>query len=234
VYPWVRGAADGPLDLSAALASDDVVALYGEHGGQVYGRLMPGLWEAHSAFVPRGRGAHAIETTRETLKWMFTRTDATEIVTRVPQGNAPARALAKIVGGTFQLTRNNGWPMGGKLVAADVFSLKLEDWMRDAPGLIEKGRWFHEKLEAELAKHGASDLAHPDDETHDRFVGAACGMFFGDQPLKAAIYYNRFAVMAGYHPIQLVSLDPVTVDIGTAMLVMREDDFTVHMKQAHH
>jgi hypothetical protein len=227
VYPFVRGAMEGPLDLGAALARDDIVALYGEHGGQVYQKLLPCLWEAHSAFTPAGRGPWALEATRQTLAWMFTRTDAAEIVTRCPKGNLPAKALAKLIGGTLQFTRSDGWPMDGKTVPADVFSLRVEDWMRNASGLVEKGRWFHGRLQAELERHGTKDLAHPDDENHDRFVGAAVEMLFGGQPLKAQVLYNRFAVMAGYHPIRIVNLDPVAVDIGTALIVMRGDDFFI-------
>jgi hypothetical protein len=227
VYPFVKGAMEGPFDLSAELTSDNIVALYGEHGGQVYQRLLPCLWEAHSAVTPAGRGPWALEATQQSLAWMFTHTDAAEIVTRCPQGNLPAKALARLIGGSLQFTRQDGWVKDGKSISAEVYSLRVEDWMRNASNLVERGRWFHERLEAELERHGAKELAHPDDENHDRYVGAAVEMFFGGQPLKAQVLYNRFAVMAGYHPIQVVSLDPLAVDIGTALLIMREDDFYI-------
>ena len=227
VYPWVRGPIEGPLDFSEAVSSDNVIALLGEHGGQVYHRLMPALFEAHSQFTPKGRGEWALEATRLSLHWMFTRTEAAEIVTRCPHGNPAAKALAKVVGGTFEFVRPNGWVMNGKPVPADMFSLKIEDWMRSASGLVEKCRWFHDRLKAEFDRHGATEPQHADDEVHDRYVGAACEMFLGGQALKGAALYNRWAVMAGYHPVWIASLDPVTVDIGTALVVVNGDDFIV-------
>ena len=227
VYPWIRGALEGPLDFSEALATDNVVALMGEHGGQVYHHVLPCLWEAHSQFTPQGRGAWALEATRQSLAWMFTRTDAAEIYTRCPHGNPAAKGLARLIGGQLQFTNPKGWVMDGKVVPADIMSLRVEDWMRDAPGLVEKGQWFHDRLKQEFARHGVEDLAHEDDDVHDRYVGAACEMFFGGQPLKAQVLYNRWACMAGYHPIQTVSLDPLAVDIGTALLVMRDGDFFI-------
>jgi len=229
VYPWVRGPVDGPLDMGPLMqqAGEHVYVLMGVHGGQVYERLQPGLFEVHSQFLAAGRGAWAIEATRQSLEWMFTRTEAMELLTRVPHGNAPAKALAKGIGGTFEFTNPKGWVMHGKPVPADIYSLKIQDWIRTAPGLVEKGQWFHDRLEQELARHGASELAHPDDEAHDRHVGAAVGMFLGGQPHKGAVIYNRFAALGGYHPIEIVSLDPLAVDIGTAVLEMRGDDFVI-------
>ena len=227
VYPWVRGMAEGPLDLGPAIENGNVFALLGEHGGQIYHRLDFGLFEAHSQFTPEGRGEWALEATRKSLHWIFTRTEAMEIMTRCPEGNLPAKALAKAVGGTFEFTNPKGWFFDGKPVPADIYSLKIQDWVRTAPGLVEKGEWFHARLEAELGRHGIDELAHPHDATHDRHVGAACEMFFGGQPQKAAVLYNRVAMFGGYLPVHVIDTHPLIVDIGTALLVMRGDDFFV-------
>ena len=46
-------------------------------------------------------------------------------------------------------------------------------------------------------------------------------------------FYNRWACMSDYHPIEVVRLDPLYVDIGTAVLVVRGDDFAIpEMKQS--
>lgn len=233
VYHWVRGPCEGPLDFSPVIGDDNVYALLGEHGGQVYHRLQPGLFEAHSQFLKQGRGEWAYDATQASLKWMFTRTECMEVVSRVPHGNVAARALAQAVGLKPDFVNPRGWVMDGKTVAAEIFSLTVQEWMRRAPGLVEKGKWFHKRLDEELARHGAKDLAHEDDETHDRYVGAACEMFFGGQPIKAQILYNRWACMSDYHPIEVVRLDPLYVDIGTAVLVVRGDDFAIpEMKQS--
>lgn len=227
VYKWVAGNANGPLDFAPVMDNPDVFVLMGEHGGQVYHRLQPGLFEAHSQCRPEGRGEWMYEATRKTLHWIFTRTECMEIMTRVPHGNTRARSLAQAIGGRQDFVNPKGWIFDGKPVAAEIFSLKVQDWMRTAPGLVERGKWFHGRLNAEFDRHGVPDLAHDDDETHDRYVGAAVEMMFGGQPLKGAVLYNRWACMSGYHPISVVSLDPLAVDIGTALLVMRGDDFFI-------
>lgn len=226
VHPWVAYD-ENPLDLTPVMENPNVVALYGEHGGQVYQRLQPGLFEAHSAFKPEGRGEWALAATRETLKWIFVHTEAVEIVTRVPAGNVAARALAKAIGGVQDFTLPEGWVKAGKPVSADVFSLTIQGWMKSAPDLPSRGKWFHARLKAEFDRLGIAEPQHADDETHDRYVGAACEMIFGGQPEKACVFYNRVAVISGWHPIGVVNLDPLAIHIGSAILVMRGDDFFV-------
>jgi hypothetical protein len=228
VYRYVRGSADGPLDLAPVIVgNDNVFALGGEHGAILFSRVQPGLFEGHSQCLPQGRGQWMIDFTQACLQWIFTRTEAVECLTRVPDGNAPAKALAKGIGGQLAFTVANGWMLDGKVVPADIYSLTIQDWMKTAPGLVERGQWFHQRLEEELAKIGKSELAHPDDDNHDRYVGAAVDMISGGQPHKGVVFYNRFAAMSGYLPIILLSVDPVVVDVGTAILEMRGDDFAV-------
>lgn len=226
VHPGVALNAE-PLDLTPHIADPNVVALYGEHGGQVYQRLQVGLWEAHSAFVPEGRGEWALAATQQTLKWIFTRTEAVEVITRVPQGNLGARALARAAGLTQDCTLAHGWVRDGKPISADVFSLTVQSWMRSAPDLPTRGKWFHARLNAEFDRLGISEPPHEDDETHDRYVGAACEMVFGGQPEKACVFYNRMAALARWHPISIVNIDPLAIDIGSAIIMIRGDDIVV-------
>jgi len=230
VYEYVRGPIEGPLDFGPIMASpaaEHFYVLMGEHGGQVYERIQPGLFECHSHFLKEGRGDYALQTTRATLKWMFTRTECVEVMTKCPKSNPAAKALARAIGGSFEFVNPRGWIMDGKTVSADIYALRIQDWIRSAPGLVERGQWFHDRLEAELARHGASELAHPDDSEHDRHVGAAVEMFFGGQPHKGMIFYNRFSTLAGYQPIAITSVDPLSVDIGNATLVMQGSDFVI-------
>jgi hypothetical protein len=225
VLPLVSDGSSDTLDMTPVMESPDVIALYGEHGGQVYHRLQPGLFEAHSAFKPEGRGEWALAATRQTLKWIFTHTEAVEIVTRVPAGNVAARALAKAIGGVHEFTLPGGWVKDGKPIPADVFSLTIQGWMKSSPDLPSRGKWFHGRLNAELDRLGIAEPPHDDDETHDRYVGAACEMMFGGQPDKACIFYNRVASLARWHPIAILDYEPLVVNIGSAILVMRGDDF---------
>src|SRR5947209_10090690 len=109
VYPWVQGAVTGELDLSDPISDPRNVLLMGEHGGVVFGWHSPGIYEAHTQVLPEGRGAWSVAMVRAALEWMFTRTDAMEIWTRVPHGNLGARALAKAIGGKFEFRMEKGW-----------------------------------------------------------------------------------------------------------------------------
>jgi hypothetical protein len=226
VLPWVSK--DGaPLDLGPIIEHPDVFAIYGEYGGQVYHRLQPGLFEAHSAALPQGRGTWMVEATHQSLKWLFTHTEAVEIVTRVPVGNVAAKGLARAIHGAHDCTLRGAWVKDGQPLDCDIYSLTIQGWMKSSPLLPAEGRRFHDRLEAEFARLGISELAHPDDETHDRVVGAAFSMCLGGQPQKACVFYNRTASLAGWQQISVISLNPLVVDIGSAILVMRGDDFFV-------
>ena len=227
VYPWVRGAVEGPIDLGPWLDNDNVVALLGEYGGQIYQKRQAGLWEAHSQYLPEGRGEWALEATRQTLHWVFTRTDAVELVTRCPQGNFAAKALAKAIGGTYELTNPSGWVMYGRTIPADIYSLKIQDWMRAAPSLVERGKWFHERLAAEVKRHGEGDEGSAQNDTGNRCVGAVFDMLAGGQPMKAQIFHGRYAAMSGCYPLRVASADPLIVDLGSALIIVRDDDFFV-------
>lgn len=227
VWRWVHGAAEGRLDLSAVVADPANVLLMGEHGGVLFVRHQPGLYEAHTQVLPAGRGSWAIRMVRAALHWMFTHTDAVEIMTRVPKGNLGARALAKAIGGTLEFTSPIGWMMDGVIVPAGIYSLKIQDWMRSAGGLEERGHWFHDHLEAEYSRLGKIEASHPDDDNHDRYVGAAVEMILGGQPDKGVIFYNRWAVMAGYAPVSIVTRSPLTIDIRDALICVGGEDFWV-------
>lgn len=224
VYPWVKGYLTGPIDLTGVAANRANVVLCGEHGFQVYAQHTAGAFEVHTSVLPSGRGQWTLDFVRACLHWMFTRTGAVEFYTLCPKGNVPALVLAKAIGGKYEATRERGWIMDRDPIPADVYSLPILDWARTAPGLVERGHWFHERLEAEYARHGAVDPSpHADDEMHDRHVGLAYELFSAGQIAKALILYNRWAAMAGYAAIALVSGDPLTINIQDAVLVLPEN-----------
>lgn len=225
VYPLVRGAAEGPLDLGPVIADPRHVALMAEHGGCVFIQHQPGIFEVHTQILPVGRGAWAVAMVRQALYWMFTRTDAVEIWTRCPKGNLGARALARAVGGAFEFTAQRGWIQDGAVIQADIFALRIQDWMKTASGLVEVGEWFHESLKREFERTGRPEETHPDDGVHDRYVGLAVEMIRNGQPYKGAIFYNRFAAMAGYEKVRILSVDPVVVDIRNAILEVHGKNF---------
>lgn len=227
VYPWVRGVLEGEIDLTAQVQNPANILISGEYGAVLFVQLQQGLYEAHSQAIPEGRGQWMVNFVNEAIKFMFTRTDCFELLTKCPHGNLGARALAKCVGGKRLFTNPTGWVRDNKTIPADIFGITIQDWMLTAKGLEERGHWFHERLMQEYARLGRKEAPHPDDDTHDRYVGMACEMFLGGQPEKAVILYCRWAAMAGYAPIHLVSRNPIAVDIHDAIIVVKNNDFYV-------
>lgn len=225
VYPWVKGICEGPLDLGPLLKDPRHVCLMNAHGGCLFTQESAGIYQVHTQFLPEGRGAKAIEAVHEALHWMFTRTDAVEIWTRCPKGNLGARALARAIGGRQEMVVKQGWVHDGNLIPAAIFSLTIQEWMKTAPGLVEVGQWFHERLEEEWKVIGFVEPSHENDETHNRFVGACVEMIRNGQPHKGAIFYNRVAAMEGKLPIRVVGVDPVVIDIGHVCLEVHGKNF---------
>lgn len=227
VYPWVKGKFKGPLDLTPVIQDSKHILLMGEHGGCLFTTHQPGLYEVHTQVVPAGRGKWTLKMVNEALRWMFTRTDAIEIFTRVPKGNVGALTLVKLIHGSFQFTRPNGWWIDDHSVEADMYTLHYTDWVRTAPGIEKKGEWFHVRLEEEYAKLNVRKPIHPDDDIHDRYVGAAVDTIMGGQVHKAVIFYNRWASMAGYGEVRVVTSNPVVIDIQDALIMVRDNDMWV-------
>jgi len=228
IYPWVCGQVEGPpLDVSRLLENNAHVALFGEHGGAIFFCHCPGYYEIHSQALPSGRGEWALQAARDAFFWMFTNTDAIEIVTRVPKGNLPARAITKAVHGAYEFTNPNGWVFKGKVIPADIFSWRIQDWIRNTISLSQYGKQVHEDLEKQYEFHGFKHTPHPDNEMHDRWAGAAYCMLAGGYPGKAIDLYNRWAVMADYQPIKLLSVKPPIIDIGESVLLFKINTFEV-------
>jgi hypothetical protein len=230
VYRWVKGYAIGQLDFSAIAADPRHYVLMGEHGGIVFFQKAPGLYECHTQVLKPGRGEWAKRMARACLHIMFTQTDCLEVYTHVPKGNLGARTLTMLCGFGLEFRKPaslEGWVMDGDPVPTDVFSLRVQDWARTAPGLVERGAWFHRRLEAEFKRLGRHEENHADDDVHDRFVGMAAEFVFGGQPFKGQMLYNRIAAMAGYMPIVISNPRPLTVNIGSAILCFQDGDFYV-------
>lgn len=205
VRPWVADLAEGTLDISAAVANRANVLLMGEHGGCMFFRLMPGIYEVHTQVLAHGRGRWTRAMTQACTEWMFVRTDAVEIMTRIPVTHRAAAAAAVGAHMAFDFRRPAECRFRGQVVDVDIYSLPLLRWVQCAGGLVERGRWFHGRLHDEAERLGITEPPHPDDEDHNRVVGAAASMAFGNQPAKAVALYNRWALASRHAAIQLVS-----------------------------
>lgn len=223
IYPWVRGWIVGKIDLTAAAANPANVVLAGEFGATIWMMHQPGLFEVHSFALPAGRGAWMLSFFRACEHIMFTRSNAVELLTRIPKGNIAARALARALGWTFEFRNEKGWIKDLDPIPADIYGLRLQDWARTAPGLEERGHWFHERLEEEFKRHGKTEAPHPDDVTHDRYVGLCMEMMLSGMPDKGVVFYNRWAALSDYQQIAIAGYDPLLVEIVSAQIIVRPD-----------
>lgn len=227
VFPMISVPGDQPLDASGLVADPRNILLMGEGGGILFVQHEPCIYEFHTNFLPQYRGRYAIEFAKLARRWMFTQSDAVSLLTKVPAFNRAAAFAVRIVGFKREFTRKAAWPSKDGPVDLDYFALYYPDWLWLEKGLIDTGREFHAELDAEYKRHGREPHQHPDDDAHDVVVGAAYEMFRAGQIEKSVILYNRIAVFAGFHPVALISKDPVLLDIGEAVLMLQDNHIKV-------
>lgn len=217
VRPTLGGV--GELDISAVLENPANIALFNEQGGFIALPLDTDLYEIHTQFLPEGRGPQLVSVTLEALRWIFTKTPALQVVTKCPACNPGALGLARAIGGTLLFERDGAWPLpDGSMGSVTYMGLTLDAWKRKDPEIATVGLRFHDALEA--AKHAdASELPdHLEDEAHNRAVGAAYLMILAGNVRKGVWTYNRWALLAGYQTIEVVSEQPPVLDIKDALV----------------
>ncbi len=162
------------------------------------------------------------------LDWLFCNTDAVEALTKVPRGHVAARALAQAVGGIPSFVVPDGWILNSKPLSTTLYSLTLQAWMaRRAAIFAPLGDWFHRSLEAQYATLGYTTPLHAHDAAHDAAVGLAVEMIRSGQPYKGAVFYNRWASIAGYAPLTVLNDNPIVLDIEEAILRVQGGAFEV-------
>src|SRR5262249_35249516 len=160
-----------------AAANTENVLLVGEHGGTFCLKLMPGVYEVHTQALPSGRGKWIYDFVKAGSEYMFTHTDAFEIVTRVPAGHIAARRLASTAGMWQEFVRRNECLWRGEKQDVELLSFRIQDWAaRQHPKLEAKGREFHDFLHDEAKRIGITKQAHEDDPNHNKYVGITLAM----------------------------------------------------------
>lgn len=191
------------VDATALVRNVDNVVLANEFGGFVCEKYADGVYEVHTQFTPEHRGLKALRAAREAAQYMFLSTDCLEILTKCKDDNKPAAVLTRVMG--FRKVFRSG--------ACDYYALAFEDWRAQDALVLATGRRFHDELEA-----AGIHVNHPEDEAHDRAAGAAYEMCLRGNAVKGLGLYNRWARFAGYQPINLLSISPLVVDMGDAVL----------------
>lgn len=212
----------GVLDFGPALEDPaQFLAFADERGGFLVQAMDAARYELHTLLNPEARGACALALCRHVLRYLFTATSCSEVVTRVP-GNLPAADfMARRVGFRRLWSMDKAWPgPDGELVSLSAFGLSLDDWMAADPELVAEGEAFHDMLRAAAAAAGdPSPALHPhEDETHERAAGMACLMAKAGNHHKAAWAYGRWAQLAGYGPLNLISEQPALYETGGTVI----------------
>lgn len=224
VFPWLGSPGKaGELDLSGVICNLATITLEGPHGGFVLTGNAPGEYEAHSLFLPEGRGEAAVAMAEAGFRYLFTATDCERVVTKVPAGNKAAASLARRVGFTTLFERADAWQGVNGPESVSYQALTVDAWAARDPETLAKGAWFHDQLEAAKVAADSKREVHADDEAHDRAVGAAALMMQAGNGPKAVRFYNRWAALTNFAPITLLSLTPLIVDVEDAIIeVTRE------------
>jgi hypothetical protein len=192
-------------DLSEIAANLNNHILVNEHGGFVVIKKMPGVYECHTQFLPEGRGERAVTAVEEAMRYMFIETDCTRIITKVNVNNKPVRMFAG------QFFRKRG--ITGNYC---YYSRDIDEWIETDMHCLIKGRLFHKQIE--------EDVTHEDDKVHDSFVGAAILMAQNNNIYKGQLAYNRWAVMAGYEPIIIISETPLIAQCGNLRIAIQNSE----------
>lgn len=226
VRPFIGG--KGVLDMTALVANQDNVVLCGTHGGAIFHKLLPGLYELHTSVLRSGRGQWTLAAAKDAFFFMFTRTDCMEIVTKVPTGNLPATVGARRIGMRFDWLSAKGWVEGDEDRAVPIHSLRFTDWPETCPDMLRPiGEWFHAEVQAQLAELGRPPIEHAEDAFHDVVAGAVVAMIHGGQPMKAVTYYNRRAGVAKTPYIRVVSATPLELDLHDCRVRVTNQTFEV-------
>lgn len=220
VRPWVAESEKGVLDMTKNIENKNNILLLGEYGGCFFIKIAAGVYEVHTQVLPEGRGDWAFNAVKNAAKWMFTRTDAYEIVTRIPQTHTGAKKLAISVGMKFEFTADRKCLFREQLSVMDIYSFRIQDWLPSAESFSEKGQGFHEFMEKQADKYGITKDPHGPMPNHNQFLGVCLEMGQHGQTRKGVFIYNRWAVIARHEQIELVSEDPSVIKFDVGYLKM--------------
>lgn len=225
-HPEIRpylGNGNEPLDLGPIAANPENIILEApDRGVWILQAILPAVYELHTCFLPEARGREYFAIAKSALDYIFTTTDALEIVTKCPDENGGARMAAGIIGFRERFRREGAWETG---CGVSYQALTVDDWYTRSKACWLAGRHFHEDIEAAKIDAGVTATPHPEDKAHDRAVGAAYLMIKAGMTDKGIGFFNRWASFAGYATI--MSLGHNVIDIRDAVVEVLDGQMRV-------
>lgn len=222
VLPWLGLPPGAEPDLSALVRDPRNFAFLtgNRDGGYVLKLLQPGLYEAHTLAIPSARGAPMGRLLRDGFYMMFTASEAIEVVTSIPDGNAAALDWSTFAGfrDTFRSEAKGPGAIHlmGEMVGQQHRSIRYEDWVAKSRDAETLGKLFHAKLD-----EARGEPSHQPDRLHDRWVGATMACAIAGNLGKGIGLYNRWALQANYAEARILSFTPPLVDIGDAIVQLQ-------------
>lgn len=229
VRPDVADLGEGKLDIAASVENTSNVLLQGEHGATMFFRLMPGIFEVHTVATLLGRGRWIADFVNQAADWMFTKTDAFEITTRIPIEHKGAKTLALFAGMQPEFVREDGCVWRGHKMDVEIYSFRIQDWIKRSTTFEARGAAFHDFLHIEAKRLGVTADGHPDDPNHNQYVGAALEMAEHGQVVKGCNLYNRWAQMARHPTISLLSVSPLAIKMDLGILRIQNGEMRVDL-----
>jgi hypothetical protein len=103
--------------------------------------------------------------------------------------------------------------------------------LMQTPEALAEGKSLHVLMDEAVRASGLALPDHPEDEQHDRAVGAAVILAKHGNPDEAARFYNEWASANGYPGTRIVSRAPLHfdlgIDIGGMVAELSADNITI-------
>lgn len=212
VLPFIVQKGVEAVDLSTFFDTPENLGFLFHDCGFLVSWLEPGVYEVHSMALPHVRGRYVFEAATTAIRYMFFATDAMELLTRVVDGNLGATVLSRKVRFSPEFTRSAAWLTEEGPKDVTFYAMRYLSWVPHQDWLRASGEWFH-------SLSGVSE-DHPEDASHDLYVGAMVETVLGGQPDKGVILYNRWARFAGYDLVDIVSRSPLTFEVSNHLVTL--------------
>lgn len=129
IKPYVIFGEQEELDCTEILENANNILLVNEFGGIFFKKIEPTVYQAHTQFLPEGRGRRAKEASIFAVDYMFKNTDCLKILAAIPSYNRASKIIAQRVGFEYTNTIEKAWPQNNEVFDVDNYILNYEKWI---------------------------------------------------------------------------------------------------------